>query len=152
DPFAVAAASACVATHGPVGDQEAAAQRDPGLVIVENRTAEAVAAIAAVGAIASDGSVEDEGGLANRSDAAIPKAAARARTAPGASLAIPSNSCVERQAASLDREDRRGAEVRWVGGCRPVVNAAAVAVAPIASVRPVVGQRAARDGEDAPLG
>ena len=37
---------------------------------------------------------------------------------------------------SLDREDRRGAEVRRVGGCRPVVEAAAEAAAAVAAVPP----------------
>src|SRR5262249_28297745 len=51
------------------------------------------------------------------------------------------------------REDRRGAGVRWVGGCGRVVDAAAESVAAaIASLSPIMGQRAARDGDDAPQG
>src|SRR5262245_28134697 len=103
--------------------------------------------------VVADGGIQDESG------AAIPEAAAQAvagaaATGPGgAALGL-----VVRDDASLDREDRRGAAVRRVGGCRPVVEAAAEAVAAIAgcatvaSLRPVVGQRAARDVDDAAKG
>src|SRR4051794_36701100 len=98
--------------------------------------------------VVADGGVEDGCG------AAIPEAAAQAVAGAvaagdgGAPLGL-----VVGDGASFDRELRRGAEVRWVSGCCPVEDAAPEAVATIegrpaiAPLRPVVGQRAARDGE-----
>src|SRR5262249_31745717 len=146
-----------VAAVGMVSCDGAAfkSERPRGLVV--HAAAEAVAAVASVGAIAAEGVVVADGGVEDECGAAIPEAAAQA--VAGAAAARPGGAplgLVGGDGAALDREPRLGAGVRRVGRSRPVVHAAAEAVAAIAgrvavaSLRPVVGQRAARDDDDAP--
>src|SRR5262249_43160984 len=150
DPAADPVAAGAAAAVGVVLGDGAAFESERRRGVVVQAAAEAVTAIACVGAIAAEGVVAADGGIEDERGAATPEAAAQAVAGAAAGPGGATLGLVVGDGTSLDPENCRGAVIRWVGGCRPVVDAAAEAAAAIASLRQVVGQRAARDDDDAP--